>query len=101
MGLYDMTLQDVVCKNAMARADELAFVCGDVRWTFGRYAEEVDRLASGVALLGVEKGDRIGVIAFNCHQFFLLYGMAARLGAILVPINWRLRPEEIQVILED
>ncbi len=101
MGLYDMTLQDVVCKNAMARADELAFVCGDVRWTFGQYAEEVDRLASGVALLGVQKGDRIGVIAFNCHQFFLLYGMAARLGAILVPINWRLKPEEIQVILED
>jgi long-chain acyl-CoA synthetase len=101
MGLYDITIQDVLRKNAVYLRDRVALVCGDLRWTFGQLAEESDRLASGLASLGVKKGDRIAVLAFNCHEFFLLYGAAARLGAIMLPINWRLKPEEIQVILED
>jgi len=101
MGLYDITIQDVIRKNAVYLRDRVALVCGDLRWTFGQYAEESDRLASGLASLGVRKGDRLAVLAFNCHEFFLLYGAAARLGVIMLPINWRLKPEEIQVILED
>jgi acyl-CoA synthetase (AMP-forming)/AMP-acid ligase II len=101
MGLYDVTVQDVIRKNAVYRRDELALVCGDKRLTFGEYAREVSVLACGLAKLGVKKGDRIGVLAFNCHEFFILYGAAAMLGAIMLPINWRLTSEEIQVILED
>jgi acyl-CoA synthetase (AMP-forming)/AMP-acid ligase II len=99
MGLWDVTIQDVIKKNALLCKDEVAFVCGEKSWTFDQYASEVDLLASGLASLGVEKGDRIGVLAFNCYEFFLFYGAVARLGAILLPINWRLKPEEIQVIL--
>jgi len=101
MGLYDITIQDVVRKNAIFRVDEVALVCENKRWTFSQYAQEVDRLASGLTSLGVEKGDRIGVVASNCHEYFILFGVAARLGAIMLPINWRLKPEEVQVILED
>ena len=101
MGLYDITIQDVIYKNAVFHADKVGFVCGDVRWTFAQFAQEVDRLAAGLATLGLEKGDRIGVVALNCHEFLLLYGAAAKLGAIMLPINWRLKPEEIQMILED
>ncbi len=101
MGLYDITIQDVVRKNAVARGDRVAVVCGEVRVTFRQFAQEADRLAAGLAALGVGKGDRIAVVAYNCHDFLLLYGAVARLGAIMLPINWRLKPEEIQVILED
>ena len=66
MGLYDITMQDVVRKNAIFRADEVALVCENKRWTFSQYAQEVDRLASGLTSLGLEKGDRIGVVASNC-----------------------------------
>ncbi len=101
MGLYDITIQDMLSRNSLLRPEVVCLVCGDERWTFAQYAQESDRLASGLACLGVCKGDRIGALSFNCHEFFLLYGAAAKLGAIVVPINWRLKPKEIQLILED
>lgn len=101
MGLYDITIQDVIYKNAVFQADEIGVVSGELRWTFAQFAQETDRLAAGLGSLGLEKGDRIAALAFNSHEFLLLYGAAARLGAIMLPINWRLKPEEIQVILED
>jgi len=97
----DMTISDMIDKNVVLRADDAAIICGDVRWSFGDYAEEVDRLAGGLASLGLRKEDRIAVVAFNCPEYFQIYGAAARMGAIVIPVNWRLKPEEIQFILED
>ena len=90
MAVHDITLQDLVAKNALTSQDKTAFVHRDESWTFARYEKDVLHLAAGLAELGVSKGDRIGIIAFNCYEFFLLYGAAAQLGAIVVPINWRL-----------
>ncbi|MGQ9654140.1 MAG: AMP-binding protein [Thermodesulfobacteriota bacterium] len=101
MGLYDFTVQDMIKRNAFLLRDKVAVVCGLEHQTFGQYASEAQALAAGLAKLGVGKGERIAVVAFNCHEFFLLYGAAAFLGAVMLPINWRLKPEEIQVILED
>lgn len=101
MGLYDITVYDIVRKNSVFRRHKIGVVCGELRMSFGQFGEEVDRVASGLAGLGVIKGDRIAVVAMNCHEFLVLYGAAAKLGAIMLPINWRLKPEEIQVILED
>ena len=101
MAADNMTIQDVMAKNTMTRGDEIAFVCRDERWTFGQFERDVLHLAAGLAALGASKGDRIAVIAFNCYEFFLVYGAAAHLGAIVVPINWRLTAEEIGVILQD
>jgi len=101
MALYDITMQDVFSKHAIVRADKTAFVSGDRKWSFGQYYEDANRLACGLATLGVAKSHRIAVLAFNCYEFFLLYAAAARLGAIIVPVNWRLKPDEIHFILED
>jgi acyl-CoA synthetase (AMP-forming)/AMP-acid ligase II len=100
MGLHDITFQDVIDKNGLLRAHEIAFVSGDRTWNFGRYSRDVDSLAGGLASLGVDKGDVISVLASNSYEYFLLYGAVARIGAILLPINWRLKAEEIQVICE-
>ena len=101
MAVHDMTFQDMVAKNASTHPNKTAFVHSDENWTFARYEQDSLNLAAGLAELGASKGDRIGVIAFNCYEFFLLFGAAAQLGAIIVPINWRLSPEEIRVILQD
>ncbi len=101
MGLYDLTVYDIVKKNALLRGNKVGLICGDLRMSFAQMAGEVDRVASGLSGLGVIKGDRIAVVSMNCHEFLILYGAAAKLGAIMLPINWRLKPEEIQVILED
>ena len=100
MGLYDITIQDIIQKNAAIRGDTVGFVWGDDRRTYGEYAQDVMNLASGLAYLGIKKRDRIGVLAYNGYEYFLLYGAAAFLGCLLLPVNWRLNPEEVQVILE-
>jgi long-chain acyl-CoA synthetase len=49
----------------------------------------------------MEAGDRIAVLAGNCDDFLILCGAAAKIGAIVVPVNWRLGEEEIAYILSD
>jgi acyl-CoA synthetase (AMP-forming)/AMP-acid ligase II len=100
MGLYDITVQDIIQKNVVVRGNAVGFVWNHDKRTFGQYAHEVMNLASGLASQGIGKGDRIGVFAYNCYEYFLLYGAAAFLGCLLVPLNWRLKSEEVQVILE-
>ena len=97
MGLYDFTIYNLICRNALFfRNKEAWFEVDDNRtMTFSQYKEKVDRLAAGLQELGIEKGDRIGVLGKNSLGYFLLYGAAAALGAIILPINWRLSTEEI------
>jgi long-chain acyl-CoA synthetase len=61
----------------------------------------VDRLAAGLQQAGILKGDRIGVLGKNSLEYFLLYGAAAAVGAIILPINWRLSAEEVIFNLND
>ena len=63
--------------------------------------EMTDRLASGLRAAGIGRGDRIGVVGKNSLEFFLLYGAAAALGAVMLPINWRLSADEIRFNLDD
>ncbi len=68
---------------------------------FDQYKGRVDQIAAGLQKAGVTKGDRIGVLAKNSLDYFILFGAAAALGAIMVPVNWRLAPDEIAFILKD
>ncbi len=69
--------------------------------TFSEYKNQVDLLALGLSLAGIQKGDRIGVIGKNSLEFFLVYGAAAVLGAIVLAINWRLSADEVCFNLND
>ena len=103
MGLYDFTFYDLINRNAQCFRDREAwFEVDDGRTlTFAEYKKQVDRLACGLQNSGIEKGDRIGVLGKNSLEYFLLYGAAAGLGAIVLPINWRLSAEEVAFNLND
>lgn len=101
MALHDLTLQDLIRKNAALHGDATAFISGNERVPFGRFARDVERLAAGLASLKVTKGDRIGVLTLNCYEFFLLYGAASWLGAVIVPINWRQKSDEVGYVIQD
>jgi long-chain acyl-CoA synthetase len=87
MGLYDFTFYDLINRNAVCfKEKEAWFEVDDSRTlTFIQYKEKVDRLARGLRDSGIKKGDRIGVLGKNSLEFFLLYGAAAGLGAIVLP----------------
>jgi acyl-CoA synthetase (AMP-forming)/AMP-acid ligase II len=101
MGLRDFALLDVIERNARLYADRTAFIFDNERVTHGAYPARVERLAAGLARAGLTSGDGVLVLAQNSLEFVDLYGAAARLGAILVPVNWRLSAEEVAFIAAD
>jgi fatty-acyl-CoA synthase len=65
-------------------------VCGENRYTYAEFGERVYRLANGLAALNIAKGDRVAILSPNCHRFLeSLFGVTA-IGAVLVPLNYRL-----------
>jgi acyl-CoA synthetase (AMP-forming)/AMP-acid ligase II len=103
MGLYDFTFYDLINRNAVCFSGQSAWfeVDADTSLTFFQIKEMIDRLALGLQTINIKKGDRIGILAKNSLEYFLLYGAAAALGAILLPVNWRLSAEEIKYNLKD
>ena len=103
MGLYDFTFYDLINQNAVSfKKKDAWFEVDDGRTlSFVEYKKKVDQLASGLRKSGIKKGDRIGVVGKNSLEFFLLYGAAAGLGAIMLPVNWRLAADEVAYNLND
>ncbi len=103
MGLYDFTFYDLINRNAQIFRDLPAWyeVDEDRTLSFGEYKTTVDRVAQGLRKAGIKKGDRLGVLGKNSSAFFLLYGAAAGLGAVVLPVNWRLSAEEVCFNLND
>jgi acyl-CoA synthetase (AMP-forming)/AMP-acid ligase II len=63
--------------------------------SFVQFNERVNRLANAFNELGVQKGDRIGMLQVNCPQYVEAYFAAAKIGAIFVPLNFRAKSEEL------
>jgi long-chain acyl-CoA synthetase len=103
MGLHDYTFYDLINRNAMCFRSRPAWLeVDDGRaLTFAEVKQQVDRLAGGLHQDGIRRGDRIGVLGKNSLEYFLLYGAAAALGAVILPINWRLSAEEVLFNLND
>jgi fatty-acyl-CoA synthase len=72
------------------------------RFTYGQMAEEVYRLANFLNRdLGVQRGDRVCCLSFNRAEYLTFFFALGRLGAVLVPLNFRLAPDEYRYFLED
>jgi fatty-acyl-CoA synthase len=94
------TLGDLLRRTAGRLPNKLAIRCGSTDWTYAEFDAVCNRLACGLAGHGVEAGDRVAVLARNSHAFAALRFALARLGAVLVPINFMLNAEEARFILE-
>ncbi len=69
--------------------------------TYAALLDHTSRLAGYLSRNGVSKGDRVAVLAQNNSRVFEALYACARIGAIMVPLNWRLSPHELRVILDD
>ncbi len=94
MGLYSLLVN-----TASSYPDKLAIVCGDQQYSYAQFKKRVDRLAQGLMSIGIHKDDKIALIHENCHRFLEAYFAAAKIGAILVPMNYRLAPHDFVYIL--
>lgn len=101
MNLRSFTLRDLVDRNARLHGARTAFAFGAQRVTHAQYAGRAARLAAGLAGAGLGLGERVAILAPNGPEYVDLFGAAALLGAIVVPINWRLSAEEVAYVIED
>ena len=101
MTLRSFTFGDVYRRNAALFPDRTAFIFEGQRVTHSEYLHRVTRLATGLARLGVRPGDRVGVLSQNSLEMVDLIGAVALLGAILLPVNFRLSAEEVAFVLSD
>ena len=69
------------------------------RWTFAELNSEVNALAAALMGVGLGRGDRLGIWAPNCPEWFMLQYATARVGVILVPINPAYRRHELEYVL--
>jgi len=89
-----LTIATAICP------DKEAIVFEGNRCTFGQLNERVNRLANALINLGVNKGDRVAVIQVNCNQCVEIYFAVARVGAIYVPLNFRVKGNELTYMLD-
>ena len=69
--------------------------------TFAQFDLESNRLANGLATLGLSSGDRIALYVPNCPQYGLAFYAASKLGAIVCPMNPSYREREIAYHVND
>jgi fatty-acyl-CoA synthase len=98
------TLGDLLRRTAARMPGRPAIRCGTTAWTYAEFDAAVNRLANGLAEgragAPVTAGDRVAVLSRNSHAFAALRFALARLGAVLVPINFMLNADEVAYILK-
>jgi len=75
-----------------------AVVDGDLRLTYEQFFERCDRWSAALQAMGVQKGDRVAYIAPNTHEQLESFYAVPQIGAVLVPINYRLTAEDFVFI---
>ncbi|MFJ7150459.1 AMP-binding protein [Streptomyces sp. NPDC100445] len=79
--------------------EALVDVASGRRWTYARFAADVEELALALLASGVERGDRVGIWAVNCAEWVLVQYATARVGAVMVNINPAYRTHEARFVL--
>ncbi len=93
------TTGDLLRRTAQRYPDKLAVVYGNERYTYAEFDAAVNRLAGALAARGLAKGDRLALLARNSWSYALLVFATAKLGVVLVPVNFMLNAGEITYIL--
>lgn len=78
---------------------KIGLIDGEERFTYGEINRRVNQLSNALLNLGLKKGDKMAVMADNCHQFVEAYFATAKAGLVIVPLNTRLSSEEASYIV--
>ena len=97
------TVFDFAAKRAELAPDIVAFeeVETGRRLTFAQFNDRAARGATALERLGIAQGERVAILCHNCATFFEVLFACGKANIILVPLNWRQTPAELNPILAD
>ncbi|WP_314955928.1 long-chain fatty acid--CoA ligase [Bradyrhizobium cosmicum] len=97
-----MDLCSLIDRNAAFSPDKIAIAFEGERLSYAAFAARIERAATALKQeLGIGRGDRVAILSLNRPDYLVLLYACARLGAMLVPLNWRLAVAEQVFILAD
>lgn len=101
--MYKNNIGSLLTKRASINPKREAYVDskGECRLSFEQLNERCNQVANGLVKLGVKPGDRVALALMNSAEFIESYFAIAKIGAVIVPLNWRLVPDELEFILKD
>ena len=91
------TLPQVVAEAAASYGDRIAITDGEVNLSYAELDAARLQAARAFVASGLKKGDRIACYSLNHPQMLVVLFAAARIGVLLVPLNWRLAMPELQI----
>jgi O-succinylbenzoate-CoA ligase len=99
----DINIGLLLWKRAQMNPDKEAYVDAEsgLRLTFAQLNERSNQLANAMLDQGVKKGDRVAILQMNSVSFVAAFFGLAKIGAVVVPLNWRLVADELEFILKD
>jgi acyl-CoA synthetase (AMP-forming)/AMP-acid ligase II len=80
---------------------KVAIIYENETYTYEEVNKEVNKLANGFLSAGIRKGDKVAMMMMNSSAFFITYFAIMKVGAIAVPINFRLTSSEVTYVLKD
>jgi fatty-acyl-CoA synthase len=96
-----MNVGDWIRKWSILQPNKKALYFEDQPFTYQELNHRTNQLCHLLLQIGIKKGDRIAGLLHNCHQYIEIFFGLSRIGAILVPLNWRLAGPELEFILQD
>ncbi len=96
-----LLLGELIARNARKFPDKEAVVFGDARLTWHEFNARINRLAHVFMDMGIVKGDKVAILSFNCNQYLECYFALGKIGAVTVPLNFRLHPDEVKFIVNN
>src|SRR5262245_10555846 len=96
----DVNWCTVLAHHATRTPDKALTVFEGQVTTYGGMADRVAALAGGFHERGIGAGHVVGLLSYNCPEFLEVVFAANQVGAIVMPVNWRLAAAEVRYILE-
>src|SRR5213593_5012578 len=81
--------------------NKVGIVDGDIRMTYREFGQRANRLSNALIDLGIKRGERVAWLGYNSHELLEAYYGVVQMGAVLLPLNIRLTPQELAFILND
>jgi len=101
LSIFVMNVGDWIRKWSNLQPKKKALYFEDHPLTYQEVNRRINQLCHLLLESGIKKQDRVAVLLYNCHQYLEIFLGLSKIGAILVPLNWRLAGPELEFILQD
>ena len=95
-----LLVDDFLTRAARNYPHKTAIIDGAQRFSYADYQRRVNQLAHALTLRGIRQGDRVCILSPNSHFFLESFYATSQIGAVLVPLNYRLVPEDHRYIID-